>query len=86
VPLTYRDRGTSGTQLEVLSGNEAVAFLWKGVLSATAGKAVHWHWTFYAGPARDPQQHGTADTIDEAKIKIETTWQAWLRSAKLREE
>ena len=41
------------------------------MLSATAGKAVHWHWTFYAGPARDPQQHGTADTIDEAKIKIQ---------------
>ena len=84
--LTYRDRGTSGTQIEVLSGNEAVAFLWKGVLSITAGQAVHWHWTFYAGPARDPQRHGTAETIDEAKTKIEATWQAWLTAAGLREQ
>jgi len=81
--LTYRDKGTSGTQLDIISGNAVIGFVWKGVLSVTAGQTVRWHWRFHAGPARGPQQHGTAATIDEAKAKIETNWRAWLKAAGL---
>jgi hypothetical protein len=71
MPLTYRDRGTSGTQLDIMSGNEVIGSLWKAVLSATTGGAARWHWTWHAGPGSGPQQHGTADSADEAKAAIE---------------
>ena len=29
MPLTYRDRGTSGTQLQVMSGEVLIATLWE---------------------------------------------------------
>ena len=85
MPLTYRDRGTSNTQLDIISGNAVVGFLWKGVMSVVARQTVTWHWTFHAGPARGPQQHGTADTIDDAKAEIEADWRAWLTAAGLSE-
>jgi hypothetical protein len=47
MPLTYRDRGASGTQLDIVSGNDVIGNLWKNVLSVTAGQAVHWSWTFH---------------------------------------
>jgi hypothetical protein len=62
MPLYYRDRGTSGTQLDIMSGNEAVGSLWKGVLSVTAGWTARWSWTWRAGPGAGNKQHGTADS------------------------
>jgi hypothetical protein len=83
--LTYRDRGTSGTQLDVISGQAVVGFLWKSVASVTSGGAAHWSWTWHAGPAKGPQQHGTADSKEAAMAQIEEQWGAWLHAAGLEE-
>jgi hypothetical protein len=37
MPLTYRDRGTRGTQLDIMSGKAKLGFLWKAVMSVTSG-------------------------------------------------
>ena len=37
MPLTYRDRGTNGTQLDVLCGDIVIANVYKGTLSVTPG-------------------------------------------------
>jgi hypothetical protein len=83
MPLTYRDRGTSGTQLHIVSGQVVVGSSWKAALSVTAGKDVRWHWTFHSGPTADP--HGAADSLDDAKAMIEELWTAWLDAAGLKE-
>jgi hypothetical protein len=83
VALTYRDRGTSNTQLEVLSGDEVIAFLWKNVLSVMAGRGANWCWTFHSGPTKGQRAHGSANTIDAAKAEIESTWRGWLNAAGL---
>ena len=86
MPLTYRDRGSSGTQLDFMSGTAVVCSLWKTVLSVTVGQEARWNWTWYGGPASGLQQHGTADTIEEAKAQIERRWQEWLEAAELEEK
>ena len=86
MPLTYRDRGSSGTQLEIRCGAAVVGRLWKAVLSVTAGQEVRWNWTWHSGPSSGPQKHGTADTIDQAKAQLEQQWRAWLRAAELEEK
>ena len=37
-------------------------------------------------PPSGLQQHGTADTIDEAKAQLEPQWREWLRKAGLEEK
>lgn len=81
MPLSYRDRGTSGTQLDVISGKAVVCFLWNAMFSSLAGGGAHWSWIRHAGPASGPQHHGTADTVEQAKAKIEEQWRAWLNAA-----
>ena len=83
MPLTYRDRGTSGTQLDIISGTAVLGSLWKAVFSVMAGQKARWNWTWHAGPASGPQAHSTADTLDEAKAKIEGQWRVWLKAAGL---
>jgi hypothetical protein len=77
--LVFRDNGTSGTQIEVLSGDLCIAHIGKVVLSAVAGRAVQWRWNFLimAGPA-GLEFHGYADTFEAAKAAVERNWQAWL--------
>jgi hypothetical protein len=86
MPLTFRDRGTSGTQLDIVSGNAVVGRLWKAVLSATTGGDVRWSWTWESGPALGSQRHGTADTLDDAKATLKAQWSAWLDAAGLTEK
>ena len=79
--LIYRDRGTSGTQLDVMSGEVRIATLWKNKFSVGAGGREDWRWTFTmsAGPPLFAV-HGSADTKSEAQAEIENTWQAgWTR-------
>jgi hypothetical protein len=85
MPLTYRDRGSSNTQIDIVSGGAVLGNLWKAQLSVTAGEEARWNWTWHAGPASGPQAHGTADTVEEAKAKIEAQWRAWLQAAGLTE-
>jgi len=86
MPLTYRDRGSSGTQLDVVCGNLIIATLYKSHLSVVASQAVQWRWTFRvtAGPPGF-EHNGTANTFEQAKSAVERNWQAWLAEAKLRE-
>ena len=84
MPLTYRDRGTSGTQLHIVSGQVVVGSFWKAALSVTAGQAVRWHWTFHSGPTT-AAAHGAADSLDDAKALFEELWSAWLDAAGLKE-
>ncbi len=83
MPLTYRDRGSSGTQVNIVSGTAVLGSLWKAVLSVTVGQEARWNWTWHAGPASGPQSHGTADTVEEAKAQLEEQWRAWLEAAGL---
>ena len=73
MPLTYRDRGSSGTQLDIVSGDLVIGTVWKATLSVTAGQAVEWRWTFRitAGPIGF-QHHGIADDLATAKAAIDT--------------
>jgi hypothetical protein len=49
VPLDYRDKGTSGTQIAVTCGRLLVAHIRKNTLSAMTGHAVRWDWFFAIG-------------------------------------
>jgi hypothetical protein len=82
--LIFRDKGTSGTQIEVLSGDLGIAHIGKEVLSVVARHAVRWRWSFaiMVGPPGF-QPHGHADTFEAAKASVERNWQAWLAAAGL---
>ena len=84
MPLTYRDRGTSGTQLEIISGTLVIGHVRKMTLSVVASSEARWSWDFTmaAGPPGF-QQHGAADTCEEAKANVERHWKAWLEAAGL---
>ena len=81
--LTYRDRRTTGTQLDVLSGSIEVCFLHKAMQSpAFKGERWDWHWHMSKGPPNF-YIHDSAGTKAEAQAKIESVWQAWLDAAGL---
>ena len=84
MPLTYRDRGTSGTQVSVFCGNLRVADIGKRVLTPLAGQDVRWQWTFSIHTAPPGFEHsGHADSLEDAKAAVERNWQAWLSAAQL---
>ena len=86
MPLIYRDKGTSGTQLDVLCGNLRIAHIGKRVLTPLTGQDVRWQWTFSVHAAPSGFQHsGHADTFEDAKAAVERNWQAWLTAAGLTE-
>ena len=83
MPLTYRDRGTSGTQLDVLSGSIVVCSLRKAMQSTdTRGERWEWSWQMSKGPPGF-HVHDRADTKPEAQAEIERQWRAWLEAAGL---
>ena len=85
--LTYRDRGTSGTQLDVLCGDIVIANVYKATAALTVGGVVYWNWTFYF-TARPPgfELHGRAASREIACLAVERNWEAWLKAARLRDE
>jgi hypothetical protein len=82
--LEFRDTGTSATQIAVMSGEVAVATVYKAAPSVMAEQV--WHWTFKmsAGPPGF-QQHGSASSFDGAKAAVEDQWARWLAAAVLRD-
>jgi hypothetical protein len=52
--LVFRDTGTSGTQIDVLSNELRIAHIGKEVLSVVASHDVRWRWNFAVtvGPTR----------------------------------
>ena len=87
MPLTYRDRGTNGTQLDVLCGDIVIANGYKATLTSTVGGDAYWYWTFYF-TARPPgfELHGTAASREIACLAVERNWEAWVKAAALRED
>ena len=81
MPLIYRDKGTSGTQIDVLSNNLRIAHISKNALRPTRkGERWHWNFTTTVGPVGF-QFHGDAETLDAAVVAIERNWQLWLTVA-----
>jgi hypothetical protein len=85
--LIYRDRGTSGIQLDVMAGEIRVATLWNNKFAAKAGggETWKWSWTLSAGPPMF-EVHGTANSKHEAQAVIEGEWRRWFDAAGLREK
>jgi hypothetical protein len=85
--LNYRDRATSGTQLDVLCGDIVIANVYKATLTSTADGDAYWHWTFYF-TAQPPgfELHGTAASREIACLAVERNWEAWLKAAGLVEQ
>ena len=85
MPLTFRDRGTSGTQLDILSGSIIVCTLRKAMMSTdTRGERWDWTWQISNGPPGF-HIHDRADTKAQAQAEIERVWRAWLQAAGLSE-
>jgi hypothetical protein len=81
--LTYRDKGTSDTQLEIIS-ELPIGSVGKNVLSIAAGRAVTWSWTLRLDAAPPGfQRHGVADKC--TKAGVERNWRMWLDAAGLKE-
>ena len=87
MPLVYRDKGTSGTRLEVLSNELRLARIGKAMFSETAGGEAYWRWDFALTAGGPPgfQIHGHADTFEAAKADVERNWKLWLTAAGLSE-
>jgi hypothetical protein len=83
--LTYRDKGTSGTQIEVLSSELRIATIRKDFYSVTSGGGEVWHWDMISphGPS-GYHQHGGAASLAAAKADVERMWWLWLEAAGLR--
>jgi hypothetical protein len=81
--LEFRDKGTSGTQFAVMSGDIVIATISQAVLPVTAGR---WRWTFHMTPVPPGfQQHGSAPTLEDAQAAVEAQWTRWLAAAGLRD-
>jgi hypothetical protein len=82
--LSYRDKGTTGTQLEVITGSIVIGSLRKESLSAVAGLAMLWRWTLYVSAApQGMHHHGSADSREQAQADIERHWTMWVKAAGL---
>ena len=85
MPLTYRDKGTSGTQLAFYSHELCIGHVGKELMIGNQSDLARWRWTFrfYETVPEGFPLHGNADTLEEAKAIIERAWQDWLMAAGL---
>ena len=84
MPLTYRDRGSSGTQLDVLCGTVIVAKISKDWSTVVYNDIERWSW--YMRQEHGPkgyQTSGSANSLGEAKARVEHMWRVWLEAAGL---
>ena len=84
--LTYVDKGSSGTQIDVRTGTLSIGHIGKEMFSNLLGGSPRWRWylkldhnTVPPGFVRD----GYAESFDEAKAAIERNWRIWLDAAGL---
>jgi hypothetical protein len=85
MPLTYRDKGSSGTQWDVLSGELVIGNINKGALSLAADRDTPWSWHFRLHVAPPGfVMHGVSVTLDAAQADMERNWQRWLEATGLR--
>ena len=87
MPLTYVDRQTSGTQLNVLCGTVIVANIHKDWSTVMYKTDERWNWSMKQerGP-KGYQVSGSANSLDEAKAFVERMWTMWLDAAGLVEK
>jgi hypothetical protein len=80
--LTYRDNGTTGTQLDAMSGDVRIGRISKDVLSLRT--VVSWSWTIYIDPGR-PSSNGTAALTRARRLRpgLSGTGSLWLNAAGL---
>ncbi len=83
MPLTYRDRGQSGTQVDVLSGELVVATIYE-VKQSSKDNGANWKWTFFITVSPAGFEHrGEAATREIAISSVERVWKDWLKAAAL---
>jgi hypothetical protein len=88
VQLVYIDKGTSGTQIDVRTGNISVGQIGKEMFSQTAGGGPRWRWYLKIDHHAAPDgfvRDDYAASLDEAKALIERNWLLWLEAAGLKE-
>ena len=82
--LTYRDRQSTGTYLDVLSGDLVIGTINKGVLSLAINRETPWAWHFALNVApRGFQMHSFAPALEKAKADMERNWQLWIDAARV---
>lgn len=84
MPLEYRERGSSKTQLEVFSKDLRIGYIGK-----TMGNIIteaQWRWTIAVnkGPPGF-QDNGHSPTFEDAKAHVENNWALWCEAAGLKE-
>ncbi|WP_410966401.1 hypothetical protein, partial [Salmonella sp. SAL4449] len=82
-PLTYRDKGTSGTIFDVITGKLRIATIRKDVRSV--GPEIYWSFNFALGNAVPTgfEHNGHCESLDDAKAAVEANWQCWLEASGL---
>jgi hypothetical protein len=82
--LIYRERGTSGTQIDAVAGSLCIATLYKSSAPVKAPDGARWRWTFLltAGPPGFAHQ-GEAHSLAEAKECVAESWLVWVAAAGL---
>jgi hypothetical protein len=84
--LSFRERGASGTQIDVVVGSLCIATLYKAKLLARASKDEPWRWTFFLTAAPPGFEHqGDAASLAEAKGRVAESWAVWIAAAGLEE-
>lgn len=84
MPLSYRERGALGTQLDIVAGELVIGTLWKATPPSRTSQTPQWRWTFHitAGPPGF-QHHGSAADGTIARCMIEESWASWREAAGL---
>jgi hypothetical protein len=88
VPFVFRDKGTSGTQIDVRSGSISVGHIGKEMFSEMAGGSPRWRWYLKIDHDAAPKgfvRDGYVDGLEQARASIEHNWQTWLKAAGLKE-
>ena len=86
--LTFRDKGSSGTQIDVRTDSMSIGHIGKEMFSNLGGGGLRWRWYLKVDPNTVPPgctRDAYAETFDEAKAAVERNWRIWLRAAGLME-
>ena len=80
--LTYRDKGTSGTLVEVVSNELSIGHLNKHPSGTKSHEKWDWNFSITPGPPGF-EYNGRAETLEDAKAAVERNWRGWLKAAGL---
>jgi len=84
MPLSYRDQGSSGTQIAVYSKDLRIAHIGKSVGNLMTG--TQWRWTMVISQGPDGYiDNGHSPTFEDAKAHVERNWALWCEAAGLKE-